>query len=219
MLEPLSFAGLALLLGFKHSYDADHIIAVANVLRKTSTLGSAVRISISWAVGHMVTATVVTILLYAFRESVLRIVLANFDKAVGVMLVGLGLFSLKDLLSLHSHAHKHENTQHSHLHLHSGEGNVHKHAHKHMFGVGIVHGLASNDELLILFAASLGLTTLAGILLGVAIFSLGVVLGMVLFALVFSYPLLKARSEFFYKLITVVTGAASVAYGAATLVR
>ena len=219
MLEPLSFAGLALLLGFKHSYDADHIIAVANVLRKTSTLGSAVRISISWAAGHMVTATVVTILLYAFRESVLRIVLAHFDKAVGIMLIVLGLFSLKDLLNSHSHTHKHGNIKHSHPHAHSNEGNIHKHAHKHMFGIGIIHGLASNDELLILFAASLGLTTLAGILLGVAIFSAGVVLGMVLFALVFSYPLLKARSEFFYRLITIVTGAASVAYGAAILAR
>ena len=219
MLEPLSFAGLALLLGFKHSYDADHIIAVANVLRKTSTLASAVRISISWAVGHMVTATVVTILLYAFRESILRTVLANFDKAVGIMLIVLGLFSLKDMFNSHSHTHKHGNIKHAHPHAHSNEGNIHKHAHKHMFGIGIIHGLASNDELLILFAASLGLTTLPGILLGVAIFSAGVVLGMVLFALVFSYPLLKARSEFFYRLITIVTGAASVAYGAAILLR
>ena len=204
MLEPLSFAGLALLLGFKHSYDADHIIAVANVLRKTNTLISAVKLSISWAIGHMATATVVTVLLYAFRESVLRIVLANFDKAVAIMLIILGLFSLKDLFNLHSHTHK--------------LGNI-KHSHQHMFGIGIMHGLASNDELLILFAASLGLTALPGILLGVAIFSVGVVLGMVLFALVFSYPLLKARSEFYYRLITVIAGAASVAYGAAMLVR
>ena len=219
MFEHLPFAGLALLLGFKHSYDPDHLIAVANFLRKASTLRSAVRISISWALGHMVTAAIVTTLLYAFRESILRLFLANFEKVVAVMLIVLGLFSLKDLLSLHSHAHKHENTQHSHLHLHSGEGNVHKHAHKHMFGIGIIHGLASNDELLILFTASLGLTTLAGILLGVAVFSIGVVLGMVLFAVLFSYPLLRTRSEICYKLITIITGVVSIAYGAAALTR
>lgn len=213
MFEYISFAGLAFLLGFKHSYDPDHIIAVANFLRKANTIKSAVKVSLSWALGHMITAAIVTTLLYAFRESILRIFLSNFEKVVAVMLIVLGLFSLKDLFSLHSHAHKHEGTEHAHPHAHSSEGNMHKHVHKHMFGIGVVHGLASNDELLILFTASLGLTTLTGILFGVAIFSLGVVLGMILFALLFSYPLLKAKSDALYKIMTLVTAALSILYG------
>ena len=82
-----------------------------------------------------------------------------------------------------------------------------------MLGIGAIQGLASNDELLILFTASLGLTTLGNILLGVAVFSIGVVAGMVLFALLFSYPMLKTKSDAVYKAITVVTGALSVGYG------
>ena len=215
MLDYLPFAGLALLLGFKHSYDADHIIAVANFLRKADTLKSAVKISVSWALGHMVTAAIVTTILYVFRESLLTAFLTNFEKGGGVMLVVLGFFSLKDLFGLHSHTHEHEGTRHEHPHRHARD--FKGHIHKHMFGIGIVHGLASNDELLILFTASLGLATLSGILFGVAVFSLGVVLGMVVFALIFSYPLLRAKSDAIYKAVTVITGITSVAYGALML--
>ncbi len=212
-MDVFAFAGLALILGFKHSYDADHLIAVANFLRKAQTAASAVRISVSWAIGHMITAAIVTVILYAFRESILKSFLGNFEKVVGIMLIALGFWSLKDLF-LHSHRHKHDGVQHEHPHGH----NVGKsHVHKHMLGIGIIHGLASNDELLTLFAASLGLTSLAGILVGVAIFSLGVVIGMILFALIFSFPLLKSRSDLLYKAITLTTAAVSVIYGALTL--
>ncbi|MBI2550147.1 hypothetical protein HYV83_03110 [Candidatus Woesearchaeota archaeon] len=211
MFELAPFAGLALLLGFKHSYDADHLIAVANLLRKTQTLKSALKMSASWALGHMITAAIVTTILYVFRESLLTAFLASFEKIVGVMLILLGLFSLKDLFGLHSHVHEHEGLRHEHPHHHVQD--FKGHIHKHMLGIGVIHGLASNDELLILFTASLGLTTLGNVLLGVAVFSLGVVAGMVLFALLFSYPLLKSKSDAVYKAITLVTGIVSVAYG------
>ena len=60
-----------------------------------------------------------------------------------------------------------------------------------MFSIGIVHGLASNDELLVLFVVALGVATLSGILLGVAVFSLGVVVGMIVFAVSLNYPMLR----------------------------
>ena len=89
MPELIPFVWLALILGFKHSYDADHLIAVANFLRKAQTVTSAVRISASWALGHMMTAAIVTVLLYAFRESVLKSFLGNFEKVAGIMLIAL----------------------------------------------------------------------------------------------------------------------------------
>ena len=82
-----------------------------------------------------------------------------------------------------------------------------------MFGIGIIHGLASNDELLILFAASLAVTSLGGLLVGLGIFSIGVVLGMIFFAMIFSFPLLKLNSEKIYKLVSFGIGAIGVAYG------
>src|SRR3989344_4502593 len=173
MIAILGFMALALVLGFKHSYDSDHLIAVSNVLRKVDSVKSSVKVGLSWAVGHMITATVITVILYMFRETVLNDVLPHFHE-------------------------KHRET----------------HFHKHMLGIGIIHGLVSNDELLLLFTASFAVTSLGGLLLGLGIFSAGVVLGMLLFTCIFSYPLVKLHSNFAYKLVTFATGSAGVAYGA-----
>ncbi len=208
----LSFAFLALLLGFKHSYDADHLIAVSNILRKSPSLKHSVKLGISWALGHMLTATIITTLLFFFRESLLHSWLNNFEKVVGVMLVVLGLLSLRDALFSHSHRHMHGKTLHSHTHAHANEA-AGSHDHRHIFGIGIIHGLASNDELLLLFTASLGVTTLGGILVGTGIFSLGVVFGMVLFSLFFSFPVIRLRSDLFYRIISFAAGSVGVFYG------
>lgn len=211
MLGYLSFAFLALVLGFKHSYDADHLLAVSNILRKSASLKSSVKLGISWAFGHMLTATIVTTLLYVFRESLLQSWLASLEKVVGVMLVVLGALSLKDALLRHSHRHKHHGLSHSHAHIHGREEAGH--FHRHIFGIGIIQGLASNDELLVLFTASLGVTSLGGIILGTGLFSLGVVLGMVAFSLLFSYPIIKLHSDFFYRIISFIAGIVGVVYG------
>ena len=191
MLELISFMVLALILGLKHSYDADHIIAVSNILRKAESFRSSIKIGFSWAIGHMATATIITILLYVFRESIIKSILPHFEKIVGLMLITLGLLSLKDSFSLH----------------------LHKHAHKHILGIGIIHGLASNDELLILFTASLGASSLGLILFGIGIFSIGVVLGMMLFSFIFTYPLIKIHSEKIYKIFSLTTGLSGMIYG------
>src|SRR5439155_1132000 len=68
----------------------------------------------------------------------------------------------------HVHEHWHGLVQHRHFHtwLH---GHLTTHGeHKTMFSIGIVHGLASNDELLYLLVVALGVATLGGILVGVA---------------------------------------------------
>ncbi len=206
----LSFAVLALLLGFKHSYDADHIVAVANLLRKSKSLREALRMSVSWSAGHMITASGITAFLYVFKESILHTFLESFELAVGVMLIGLGLYSLFDLARYHWHEHEHPGERHAHVHAKSERGH---HLHQHMFGIGIVHGLASNDELLILLTASLGVQSLAGMLAGTFLFSAGVVAGMMLFAAVFTYPLLKSHSKKLYAAFTVLSAGASIFYG------
>lgn len=211
MFELAYFALLAFILGFKHSYDADHIIAVSNILRKSPSAGSAAKISISWAVGHMITAAIITIIIFILKDSLLKPVLEYFEVIAGIMLVALGCISLKDSFALHSHIHTHSGVTHSHPHLHLRDES--RHAHRHMFGIGIIHGLASNDELLILLTASLGITSIGGILAGIGIFSIGVVLGMILFACLFSYSILKLRTARLYRLFLFGTGAISVAYG------
>ncbi|HLG23355.1 MAG TPA: sulfite exporter TauE/SafE family protein [Candidatus Nanoarchaeia archaeon] len=212
MFEYLSFGVLALLLGFKHSYDADHLVAVSNILRRAKSLKFAVKTSASWAVGHMVTATIITMILFLSRDSIIKAMLGHFEKIAGVMIIALGLWSIFSVIGFHLHKHKHGKEAHSHFHFHNREQKE-EHSHKHMLGIGIVHGLASNDELLLLFTASLGITSLGGIVLGISIFSIGVVLGMIAFAFVFTYPLIKMHSEKVYRYVSIASGTIGVIYG------
>ena len=212
MLQFMTFMILSLALGFKHSYDADHLIAVSNILHRVKSIKSGMKIGFSWALGHMLTATIITIILYNFKESVLSVVIPHFEKIVGAMLIVLGFLSLRQLLAFHSHRHSHGNIIHSHPHIHLKHEHD-GHFHRHMLGIGIIHGLASNDELILLFTASLAVTSIGGLLIGLSIFSLGVVLGMILFTCLFSYPLLKFHSELIHKIIIFFTGSIGIVYG------
>ena len=207
----LEFAALAVFLGLKHSFDADHLLAVSNLLKGAGSLEAAARFSASWAAGHMLTATSITVLLFTFRESLLPL-FSRFELVAALMLVALGLYGLCHSRIFHSHAHRHGGKKHEHLHVHLGKQES-GHAHRHLFGVGVVHGLASNDELLMLLTVSLGVADLAGMIAGVAFFSLGVALGMIAFSLLFTYPLLKTSSEKLHRLVDAGVGSASVAYG------
>lgn len=213
MLSLISFMALSLALGFKHSYDSDHLIAVSNILRKIDSVKSSIKIGFSWAIGHMITAAIITTALFIFKESFLDSVLPHFEKIAGAILIMLGALSLKSFFSFHSHGHSHGSIVHSHPHIHLKRHGDIKHSHIHMFGIGIVHGLASNDELLMIFAASLAVTSLAGLIAALGFFSLGVVLGMVLFAIIFSYPMIKLHSNKIYKFISLGTGSVGILYG------
>ncbi len=214
---------LALVLGFKHSFDADHLLAVANLLRKPRSLFSALKLGSSWAIGHMLTAGLITILLFFFKDSILVVLLPRFEVIVGIMLVALGVWALRDVFLLHAHEHTHSDDPHAHTHWHvhlknsRTQPSADPHDHAHIFGIGILQGLASNDELLILLAGSLGLTSLGGVLVGVGVFSVGVVLGMILFCLAFSYPLIQTHQKTVYAALSVLVAISSIGYGIASL--
>ena len=83
-----------------------------------------------------------------------------------------------------------------------------------MFGIGVVHGLASNDELLVLFLVSLSVTSLAGLLGGVGVFSAGVVLGMIVFGIGISYPLSRWGDARVRRVVNVAAALLSISYAA-----
>lgn len=216
LLESIPLFLLALILGIKHAYDADHIVAVSTYIVKSESLAQTFKMSVSWAVGHMATAGVVTLLIFLYRDFFLSRVLVYFESIVGIMLIILGIVSIlsfKGIELFHYHSHSAKDEGHVHAHTHE-EGEAHTHYHKHMFGIGIVHGLASNDELIILFTASLGVASFLGLISYVAIYSVGVILGMVAFGYALSYPLLKTKKEQVTRTAMLVFGVISILYGA-----
>src|SRR5437667_11848024 len=77
--EFAAFMVLALALGFKHSYDADHLVAVSNLITRSGSVRKTSLMSASCAAGHMVTAAIITVLLYTFRQTDLAEFLPTLD--------------------------------------------------------------------------------------------------------------------------------------------
>ncbi|MBI5224365.1 sulfite exporter TauE/SafE family protein [Candidatus Micrarchaeota archaeon] len=214
----LEFAMLALTLGIKHSFDADHLIAVSNLLGKASSLRKSVSMSISWAAGHMLTASLITFVLFSNQNSLLPLILDKFEILVGAMLIFLGALTIyhAKFTKIHSHIHTHGGKKHVHMHSHA-IANKADHSHSHMLGIGIIHGLASNDELLLLLTVSLGASSLLEMLAGVGIFSLGVVLGMVAYSILLTQTIISIRGIQIHRAIHATIGAISIFYGGVLL--
>jgi high-affinity nickel permease len=212
--EFAAFIILALALGFKHSYDADHLVAVSNLITRSGSLRRTGLMSVSWAAGHMVTAAVITVLLFLLGKSFLGGILGRLDLLVAGMLLAIGTVGLLwEFNVFHVHEHWHGLVRHRHFHtwLH---GHLTKHGeHKTMFSIGIVHGLASNDELLFLLVIALGVATLSGLLVGVAVFSLGVVAGMIVFAVGLNYPMLRWGQGPVRRVVNTAVAVFSIGYG------
>lgn len=214
------FPLLALTLGFKHAYDADHLVAVSNFLFRSKGIAETSKMTANWAVGHMATAAIITTILFTLAAAVGSItgILGQLELAVALMLIGIGAVSIVFGAPVtHEHPHEHGSKSHSHPHTHryGGLGILGQklHFHHQLFGVGIVHGLASNDELIAIFVAGLGIGSLELLLGGVAIFTIGVVVGMTLFGIAISYPIFKYGIRKVQLVVNMLTGSISILYG------
>ena len=153
-----------------------------------------VGLSITWAIGHMATASIITIILFTFKETLFKDFLANLDILVPLMLIFIAILTIAfefDLIHIHKHKHADVETgfEKEHTHIHSHVLGSSRKDHGAMIGIGFIHGIASNDELLVLLTLTFGIQDLIGILIGVCIFTIGVIIGMVTYALSINYPI------------------------------
>ena len=121
----------------------------------------------------------------------------SIEGAVGVMIIGLGIFRLWQFFKqisvrVQTHQHIHEGESHSHIHLHtkSIENHSHQHLHKVSFGVGIIHSLARSGVLIAAVMAAM--KTVGSRLLFLIIFSVGSIGGMMIAAGILDLPFSKS---------------------------
>lgn len=204
-MESVSLLFLGLLLGLRHSLEADHLAAVASLATRSRSFRSTVAQGIAWGFGHTVTLLVVGGVCLLLRASIPPRVAQGLEGAVGVMLLVLGA----DVLwrwrrrRIHVHLHRHaDGVVHLHAHSHAEAGepargesvSPHPHEHSHAHGlplravlVGLVHGLAGSAALLLLTLSTLSSVGLG--LLYIAVFGLGSILGMAVLSAVIALPL------------------------------
>ena len=192
--------------GFVHVVSgADHLIAMAPAAINNPQ--KALKNSFSWGLGHSS-----GILLLAFLAIFIKDItpLNKFSSIaeflVGISLLIVGIFAIKNSfqLSIHSHSHKHENgIAHRHFHFHVKEQKNNKHSHA-LTGLGLLHGIAGGSHFLaVLPALALPLSSACLYLIS---YLIGSLISMNFFACLISFTTFKASHKFIKRLIAVAGG-------------
>ena len=159
-MEPLSILIIGFLLGIKHAFDADHLVAVSTLLTHNRSAWRTIRLGLWWGVGHTLTLVLVGFTVLTLKLDIPPAVSLSMECLAGAMLIALGLTTLFDCWCrrLHVHRHVHAETVHLHFHTHATHAG-HQHGHRIPTGwnpivVGMVHGLAGSAALMLLVVAS-----------------------------------------------------------------
>ncbi len=168
---PLLFAAVV---GFGHAFEADHLVAVGNIVTKRDKLALAIKDGIYWGLGHTSTIVLIGLIMIVGKATFLDGYFGYFEATVGLMLIILGIYRLYQYFK-HRHAPKQ---------LMDTEDNHHL-----AYGVGLVHGLAGSGAMVLLVMTEIqsSLSSMAYL----AIFGVGSVLGMLIAAGIFSLPFSK----------------------------
>jgi len=195
----------------------DHLAAVAPLA--LARRRGAWRVGLGWGSGHAL-GTFVLALLALGARALLPIdgVSSIAERAVGIVLVALGLWGVRRALRLrvHVHRHAHDGVEHAHAHLHPHDtaheprAHAHGHAHRHAaLPIGILHGVAGGSHL-IGIAPALGMPTVGASVLYLVAFGAGAIVAMAGWALAVG-AVAERLAGFGGRALAVLTGASAAA--------
>jgi sulfite exporter TauE/SafE len=193
----LGLLGLGFGLGLVHALDADHIMAVSALATSRPGLRECLRFALRWALGHGGTLLGVGGAAFALGLAIPASFARAAELAVGLMMIGLGAWVLRDALRqrAHLHFHRHDGVPvHAHWHIHAPHAAHAADAHRHGHGavlVGALHGTAGSAPLLALLPAVAEGSAAVGLAYLVA-FSAGVLVAMLAFGGLFGALLQRA---------------------------
>ena len=162
---------LAVYSGFTHAFEADHLLAVSNLVTNRRKTSFAIKDGIYWGLGHTSTILSVGLVMIYLKIQVSEVIFNYFEASVGVLLITLAFFRLRKFHRTKHHEHSHH------------------HPHHLAYFVGLVHGLAGSGALIVLVMTQIQ-STLEG-LLYLGIFGIGSMIGMLVAAGLLSIPFTK----------------------------
>jgi high-affinity nickel permease len=185
---------LTIYAGFIHAFEADHLLAVSNIVSQHDNVKLSLKDGIFWGLGHTSTIFFVGVLMIVFKAGISDQYFRYFESLVGVMLIALAIYRMvvffrEKKVVIHAHPHQHVGEQHKHLHVHIGNKQVHQHKHSLAYGVGLVHGLAGSGALILIAMSQM--KSPADGLIYLIIFGAGCIVGMLVAAGLFSIPFSK----------------------------
>jgi ABC-type nickel/cobalt efflux system permease component RcnA len=186
------------LLGVTHALEVDHLAAMASLAIRAPSAGAALRLGVTWGVGHTLTLFAVGGVVLGFGLGTPERLSVWLELGVAVMLLLLGGDLLRRVVMHRVHLHRHAHSDgriHVHVHSHAVGGDHDDHPHPQPVTwrallVGLMHGMAGSAALILLV-----LTTVDDLLTGlsyIVLFGLGSILGMAALSLVVSLPLQRS---------------------------
>ena len=98
-LGPILFVtGLGLILGMRHSTDADHVVAISTIVSKQRSIRNAAFIGSVWGMGHTITIFIVGSLIILFGVEIPPRMGLSLEFSVAIMLILLGVLNLTGVM-------------------------------------------------------------------------------------------------------------------------
>ena len=209
-----------LVLGMRHAFDRDHIAAVTHFISLEPDPVKSAWFGFRWAIGHAVTVLLLGSLILLLHLKLDPSFERYAELAVGVTLIGLGIWRLLLLLQERRHAHRHAHRSREHTHSHTHEPGR---EHVHRFAptlVGLVHGASGTVELFVLIPITL-ISTAWLAYLYIALFSLGCAATMSIYGYVVGrfYRRANATGQRIYRALVVLTSSSGLILGVIWIVK
>jgi high-affinity nickel-transport protein len=189
---------LGFVLGLRHAFDPDHVIAVSTIVARHRSAWTASWIGVWWGVGHGATILGIGFLVVALQVAIPDGFARGMEVAVGVMLVLLGILNLLAARPVPSLPPRRAPLRASLAR--SG-------------AIGLAHGLAGSAPVALLALAAM--PTPAAAMAYLLVFGLGTIAGMVAFSLALGAPFARLpASAGLSRWVTAGTGMLSLIFGA-----
>jgi ABC-type nickel/cobalt efflux system permease component RcnA len=192
----LAVIGLGLLLGIRHSTDADHVVAVSTIVSQQSRIRDAAMIGALWGVGHTLTIGVVGSVIILFNVAIPPRIGLSMEFSVAIMLILLGVLNLTGIMQwLSARLTRRETggsekrpalTAKAESFLDRMVGRFGLYQIARPLIVGTVHGLAGSAAVALLVLATISAPVWAIVYL--LIFGLGTILGMMVMTIFIALP-------------------------------
>jgi sulfite exporter TauE/SafE len=190
----LSVLFFGLILGMKHATEPDHVIAVSTIASRTKTLKKSSLTGVYWGIGHTATLLLIGMIVIGLKTAIPEKVSLTLELFVGIMLVILGILSLRD--GRHKLA-RNDETEYTNI--------------KSLI-IGFIHGLAGSAAMVLLTMTTVESYFQA--FLYICIFGVGTIIGMFCFTTILGLPfILGSKVKKYVPFICSLAGAISILYG------
>jgi cytochrome c biogenesis protein CcdA len=196
---------LVLYAGFIHAFEADHVLAVSNIVVTRKQMKHALKDGAWWGLGHLSTILIVGAIVLFFKYQIAESQFRYFEAGVGVMLVLLGVFRVMKWIR------EKQITASAHIHLTGHE--TKERSHFPAYSIGLVHGLAGSGALILLAMTQMQTTTEGFTYL--FLYGSGAVAGMVIIAGLLCIPFSKKmiQSRILKLTLAVLSAVLCILYG------